>query len=102
MKQHERRNPLAEQEPSAVDALLQATGRKRRTRARKSERGRVKATWDVPRSLRDRVSEIAVEEHIPVYELVRYFLERGIEAYEAGEINFEKSPAATRYTLFPD
>ena len=102
MKLPERRNPLDEGDGSAVDALLQATGRARHTRTRRRDRGRVKATWDIPASLRDRVTEIATEEHIPVYELVRYFLQRGIEAYEAGDVSFDKHPATTRYTLYPE
>jgi hypothetical protein len=55
----------------------------------------------VPPAIKDRMDEIADYYRVPVGELVRFFLESGLVAYESGDLELEKTVVHTRKSLYP-
>jgi hypothetical protein len=91
MERMERRVP----EPAAFIPV--AAPRRGRSRAR--ERG-----WmlrGIPEEVREQVGRVAGELGVPVYEVVRAFLEEGLRRYRDGSLKLEPAPRAVRFTLFP-
>jgi hypothetical protein len=73
------------------------------TRDRSWDAQRVKASYDLPKEVRDAVVEVAEAEGVPAYEIARMFLERGLEIYEAGGLEAfgkTKKVASAKHTLY--
>ena len=68
----------------------------------KKERWESRATYRLPVSLREQVKAIANEHYVPVGELVLFFLDHGLRAYQTGELRLSPAPRASGKTLFLD
>lgn len=55
----------------------------------------------IPKSLNDKVKTVAAELGVPIGDVVRAFLESGLNDYKSGEINLDPELVTGRYTLFP-
>lgn len=68
----------------------------------KKDRWESRATYRLPLSLREQVKAIAYEHYVPVGELVLFFLDHGLRAYQTGELRLSPAPRASGKTLFLD
>ena len=68
----------------------------------KKDRWEVRATYRLPVILKEQVKAIADEHDVPIGELVLFFLDHGLGAYQTGELRLNPSPKATGKTLFLD
>lgn len=68
----------------------------------KKDRWESRATYRLPVSLREQVKAIANEHYVPVGELVLFFLDHGLRAYQTGELRLSPAPRASGKTLFLD
>lgn len=68
----------------------------------KKERWEARATFRLPVGLKEQLKEVAGEYDVPVGELVLFFLDHGLRAYQSGELRLTPSPRASGRTLFLD
>jgi hypothetical protein len=89
---------------SVTDVVSGVSRRKKRKRSwerKKREAGGV-VTWRLPPDLVEQVKGVSGELGVPVREVARWLLERGLEQYRAGRFGLEPSPVKTVYTLYPE
>jgi len=68
----------------------------------KKDRWESRATYRLPVPLKEQVKAIADDHDIPVGELVLFFLDHGLRAYQIGELRLNPAPRASGKTLFLD
>lgn len=84
----ERREALADLDPT-VRKLIQEKEKPRQRRRYPSEEGRVKATWDLPPELLQRIRALAGYLGVAQYQLVEKLLRDGLDRYEAGDLELK-------------
>jgi len=92
------------EEPSeAVPKLLaHKPSRAKRNREWEAQQARVTVTYrGVPPELNARVKLVAEELGVPVGDIVRAFLERGLAAYEQGDLILQPRLRIGKKTLYP-
>lgn len=76
-----------------VERLEQQRAREqKKIRARKEKR----ATYDLPPALRERIRELAEEQHLPASQLVTLALLRLLKDYETNELNLSRCKQPSR------
>jgi hypothetical protein len=88
----------------AVDALVHRPSRAKRNRAwEKSQRDKkdVVTYRGVPASLGKQITRIAGDLGVPAGDVARSFLEYGLQAYQAGDLELKPKLAVGRFTLHP-
>ena len=90
----ERESPLEQPELDNYvrDALRRPVEAKRKRPRYPSEATRHKATFDIPRELHDEIRAIAKELEVPVRDVARLFLWRGVEGFRSGELEIDVGP----------
>ena len=111
-KAEQRRDPTEPQEgdkltPEQVTNELLNRSRPGRPRTTKRDRGwerrqRQVSYRGIPVELQERLKEIAQQHRVTVGEIARAFLEYGIDAYDAGNLQLEPRPVTEKRTLYPD
>lgn len=74
--------------------------KKRGKDQRKKQRWESRATYRLPVRLKEQVKGVADEHDVPVGELVLFFLDRGLGAYQRGDLRSDRTPRASGKTLF--
>jgi hypothetical protein len=69
---------------------------------RKKERWETRTTYRLPVALKEQVKSLADEHDVPVGELVLFFLDHALGAYQAGELRLNPTPHTSGKTLFVD
>ncbi len=93
---------LVPEEPT--EAIPQALQHKpsRAKRNREWERQQMRVTYrGIPTTLHERLKELAVELSVPVGDIVRAFLEHGLDAYEQGDLTLQPHLRIGKMTLYP-
>jgi hypothetical protein len=88
--------------PSSGHGQPSAGKKKPRKDQGKKDRWESRATYRLPVSLREQVKATANEQDVPVGELVLFFLDHGLRAYQTGELRLSPAPRASGKTLFLD
>ncbi len=88
--------------PSAGRAQTSSVKKKRGKDAQKKERWEARATYRLPVVLKEQVKSLADEHDVPVGELVLFFLDHAIRAYQTGELRLNPTPHTSGKTLFLD
>lgn len=106
--------PAGKREPSsAADWLGEAfpatgrgrsptLGRKRGKDQGKKERWESRTTYRLPVTLKEQVKAVVDEHDVPVGELVLFFLDHGLRAYQRGDLRLNPQPRTSGKTLFLD
>lgn len=55
----------------------------------------------VPKSLNEKIKDVATELGVPIGDVVRAFLERSLADYHAGDLHLDPKLVTGRYTLYP-
>lgn len=84
----ERRKALTDLDPT-VRKLIQEKEKPRQRARYPSEAGRVKATWDLPPELLERVRTVAGDLGVSQYQLVEKLLREGLDRYKAGDLELK-------------
>lgn len=74
-------------------------------RRREKEKKRVRAIYDLPSAIKERVIEIAAEEGVPPSQLAAFLLHHALRAYDASEIDLsshKRLSRVPRYEWFLD
>jgi len=66
----------------------------------KKQRWESRATYRLPVRLKEQVKAVADEHDVPVGELVLFFLDHGLGAYQRGDLRLDPTPRASGKTLF--
>jgi len=92
-----------------VGRLVEDAEKRQRATRHKRDRSwdekRSKATYDLPSKLKEEIRTVAEGEGVPAYEIVRLFLEYGLNEYREGGLRAlgAKKKVRTRdFTLFPE
>jgi len=96
--------PEVPEEPTeAVPKLLaHKPSRAKRNREWEAQQARVTVTYrGIPPELNARLKLVAEELEVPVGDVVRAFLERGLAAYEQGDLLLQPRLRIGRKTLYP-
>lgn len=108
MRRKLRRDPseTANSDPAPKTSGLTVAREKKRNRSwEKAQRtgDLVQVSYrKIPTFLRDKIKAIAEEKLVTADEVARAFLERGLEAYEAGDFELTPTLKTGRYTLFSE
>jgi len=81
-----------------VGKELKLTEYKRRKR--KFDKARVKATYDLPKKVKESIEEIAEQEGVPVSHLAALFLHHAVQMYKAGGFALNPYKAISRHPAF--
>ena len=89
---------LATHEQRQADVHLPPKERRKKAREREKMRRRQpgRATYDLPKKLKDRIAEIADDHQVPISQVAAVLLSYGLKALEQGEIeldNYKKEPS---------
>jgi hypothetical protein len=99
------RRSIADQlgnEPIEVLAKRPAKSRRNRTwEQEQRESGGVVTYRGIPKSLNEKVKQVAAELGVPIGDVVRAFLERGLADYKSGDVDLSPKLVTGRYTLYP-
>ena len=93
----DRHDALGEIDPTVAKLLEKGKGRKRSRFP--SEEKRNKATWDLSPELIQRIRDVSRELGVPQYALVEKLLTHGLDQYEDGELDLQRTPHVISYTL---
>lgn len=86
-----------------VDDAKEKKRKSKHTRDRSWDATRVRATYDIPSGLRERIKEIANEENVRAYDIARLFLEHGVSLWERDGLDaFDVEKRPTEYTFFSE
>lgn len=88
--------------PSSGRAQPSARKKKPRKDQGKKDRWESRATYRLPVRLREQIKAAANEHDVPVGELVLFFLDHGLRAYQTGDLRLSPAPRASGKTLFLD
>jgi hypothetical protein len=105
--------PVRREQTSAASWLDQAfpsTGRGQQSAGKKKsekdqgkkDRWESRATYRIPVALKEKVKAISIVHDVPVGELVLFFLDHGLRAYQTGKLPLNPTPRASGKTLFLD
>ncbi|HUM35726.1 MAG TPA: hypothetical protein PLQ85_02525 [Anaerolineae bacterium] len=91
------------EEPSEAVPKLLAHKPSRAKRNREWEKQHHKVTyWGIPPELNSQVQQLAETLGVPAGELVRAFIERGLQAYEQGDLILQPRLRIGKMTLYPE
>jgi hypothetical protein len=77
--------------------------RVKKTRKKKTEEPKPwehRVSFRIPRDIKERVKSIADDHSVPIGEVVHYFLNAGLEAFQAGSLILDPQPKNIGNTLF--
>ena len=101
---HGKRQDLSQYGSEPIEVLARRPSRAKRNREweRRARKERGVVTYrGIPPDLQERLKEIAATYEVPVGDVARLFIEHGLRAYEAGELEIKPALVTGRFTLFP-
>lgn len=74
--------------------------KKRKNKSEKSPLWQLRVTYRIPFDLKEEIRSIAVENYLPVGEVVWFFIEQAMKAAQNGSLQFQPVPKLVGKTLF--